>query len=208
MDVNDQSESEDVRETSEMDTGEQDIEVDASSMQEIETGDERIDVDSEIETDSQPGERDASAEREAIEQSSDYSPEVNGYIRSEAELGVYQRADLHEAEIGDKTALIRDDINWDQVDEKGRTNSKRIEEGLSPLDSEGDAIELHHVGQKQDSPLAELTFEEHRGKGNDTILHDKSIESETHGEGNDWANERRSYWKDRHEFNQKEKNNG
>ena len=141
------------------------------------------------------------SEAERIEEKSNYSPEVNSYMRSEAELGIYQKAGLEEQEIGEKKALIRNDINWDMLDEKGRTNTERVKRGLAPLDSNGDSIELHHVGQKLDSPLAELTFEEHRGKGNDTILHDKTIQSETHAEGTKWDTERQDYWVSRAEYN-------
>ena len=147
------------------------------------------------------GDQSGMSEAERIEAKSNYSPEVNSYIRSEAELDVYQKANLEETEIGGKKALVRNDIDWESRDEKGRTNSMRIERGLAPLDSDGDSIELHHVGQKVDSPLAELTFEEHRGKGNDTILHDKSIESEAHAEGTNWDTERKDYWMSRADYN-------
>ena len=35
-------------------------------------------------------------------------------------------------------------------------------------------IHLHHIGQEENSPLAELTLSEHLGKGNYSILHDVS----------------------------------
>lgn len=54
---------------------------------------------------------------------------------------------------------------------------------------------MHHIGQKPDSPLAELTTEEHRGAGNDTILHDKQKESEI--DRNEFAKERKEHWKNR-----------
>ena len=105
-------------------------------------------------------------------------------------------------EIGSKKCLIRNDIDWNQVDEKGKTNSERIKQGLSPLDKEGKKIQLHHIGQQADSPLAELTFKEHRCDGNDTILHDKKKETEIHGEGNNWDTERENYWKARACYNE------
>lgn len=171
--------------TGNIDTGEA-IKIDDSVKSQIETSDKSI-ADNGLDS--------------AAEAKPEYSENVTSYIRSEEELGVYQKAGLQEVQIGDKTALIRDDIDWDAKDEKGRTNSMRIEAGLAPLDSNGDPIELHHVGQKADSPLAELTFPEHRGKGNDTIMHDKTIESETHGEGNNWDSERQAYWQNRAEYN-------
>jgi hypothetical protein len=73
-----------------------------------------------------------------------------------------------------KWCLIRTDIDWEQKDELGRTNKERAEQGLAPLNKNGKSIELHHIGQDPDSPLAELTQEEHRGTGNDSVLHDKN----------------------------------
>ena len=77
------------------------------------------------------------------------------------------------------------------------TNAERIKEGLAPLNKNGKPIYLHHIGQRPDSPLAELTFEEHRMGGNDTILHDKSKPTEVHGDNNQWDTERKNYWKNR-----------
>ncbi|MNC44775.1 hypothetical protein D3C75_936930 [compost metagenome] len=82
------------------------------------------------------------------------------------------------SEIGGKPCLERSDIVGDQKDAMGQTNKERMARGLAPLTPDGKTVELHHIGQKADSPLAELTMEQHRGKGNDTILHDKKIESE------------------------------
>jgi hypothetical protein len=32
-----------------------------------------------------------------------------------------------------------------------------MEQGLAPIAQNGETIQLHHIGQKPDSPLAELT---------------------------------------------------
>ena len=53
-----------------------------------------------------------------------------------------------------------------------------------------------------------MTFEEHRCNGNDTILHDKTKETETHGEGNIWDSKRQTYWKDRANYNEGVESNG
>lgn len=140
-------------------------------------------------------------EMESDKPGTDWSDEITGAVGSMEEYEIYKKAGLTEVEINGKKCLIRQDIEWEKKDEKGRTNQQRIERGLAPLDQEGNAIQLHHIGQHMDSPLAELTFEEHRGGGNDTILHNKSIETETHGEGNHWDNERQNYWKSRGEYN-------
>ncbi len=58
------------------------------------------------------------------------------------------------------------------IDSKGRTNAQRVSKwGLAPIDKNGVPYELHHLGQKADAPLAILTKDEHRSKGNFPILH-------------------------------------
>jgi hypothetical protein len=118
-------------------------------------------------------------------------------IGSEAEAQIYDNANLEPTVINGKDALIRMDIDYDQVDLFGATNLDRMKEGKAPLDANGRPIELHHIGQKHDSPLAELTFLEHRGNGNDNVLHNKLKESEINRE--DFGKERQEYWKARAE---------
>lgn len=142
-------------------------------------------------------------EKVILKEKSGWSDIIIENIRTKEEYDIYKKADLEEAIIGNNPNLIRSDIEWNQKDEKGRTNSERIERGLSPLDKEGNAIELHHIGQHENSPLAELSFKEHRCNGNDTVLHNKKIETETHGEGNTWSFQRQDYWQARFEYNEK-----
>jgi len=142
-------------------------------------------------------------QKQRIKEETGWSDEIIDAIGSWEEYTIYKNANLVEAEIGGKKCLIRNDIDWNQVDEKGKTNSQRVKEGKAPLDRNGEQIQLHHIGQRADSPLAELTFDEHRRDGNDTILHDKTKETEVHGPGkeNAWKVERESYWKARFEYN-------
>ena len=67
----------------------------------------------------------------------------------------------------------------DYVDPKtGLTNRQLMEKGRAPIDAKtGERIELHHMGQDYDSPLAELCENSEHGDGKDAILHDKKIES-------------------------------
>lgn len=118
-------------------------------------------------------------------------------IGSEAEARIYEGANLEPAEVNGKDALIRTGIDYDQKDAMGTTNLDRMKLGRAPLDANGKPIELHHIGQKQDSPLAELTSAEHRGNGNDNVLHNKQKESEINRE--DFDKERKDYWKARAE---------
>lgn len=126
------------------------------------------------------------------EEKFEYSKNIMEKINYYEEYNIYKEANLVENEEGN---LIRTDIDPEQKDQMGRTNKERCEQGLPPIDKNGNPIELHHIGQKNDSPLAELTQQEHRGKGNDTILHDKTKESEIDREA--FAKERKEYWKNR-----------
>lgn len=133
--------------------------------------------------------------RQEINEKSPYSEEVNNSIRSVNELDLYVKNGLNEESIGDRTILTNPNINPNQLDGMGRTNQERMEKGLAAIDSNGESYNLHHIGQKADSPLAELTNKEH--KENDAILHDKTKPTEVHGENNNWDQERSSHWKSR-----------
>lgn len=134
-------------------------------------------------------------EKAKIKEDTGWSNEIIDAIGSMEEAGIYKKAGLEEAEVNGKKCLIRDEIDWNQKDEMGRTNKERAEQGLSPITKDEKTVELHHIGQHADSPLAELTPEEHRGKGNDTILHNKTKESEIDRQA--FAGERSSYWEAR-----------
>lgn len=131
-------------------------------------------------------------DRIKIKEVTGWSSEIVNNIKTIEEYEIYRKAGLREEIINGKPCLVRSDINWDQKDVMGRTNKERAEQGLPPLDKNGKAIELHHIGQKNDSPLAELTQEEHRGKGNDVILHQKNKESEI--DRGAFARERSEHW--------------
>lgn len=137
-------------------------------------------------------------EKQRIKEETGWSDEIIDAISSMEEYEIYKKADLEEKEINGKKCLVRKDIDLEQKDSMGRTNSERMEKGLPPLDKNGRPIELHHIGQKSDSPLAELTTSEHRGKGNDTVLHDKKKESEI--DRDKFAEERSEHWKNRSEL--------
>ncbi|KXY32634.1 HNH/ENDO VII family nuclease [Bacillus cereus] len=113
---------------------------------------------------------------------------------SDAEVAIYKDAGLELKEINGREVLQRTDIDYDAVDAFGQTNLERMAEGKAPL-VDGKPIELHHIGQKMESPLAELTRNEHRGPGNDTILHDKLKESEINR--TQFNAEKEAHWKTR-----------
>ena len=133
-----------------------------------------------------------------------YSESVIDSIGSEEEKNIYENSGVTPKEVNERDALVKNDIDLTKEDDFGRTNLERMKQGLAPLDKDGNPIELHHVGQKMDSPLAELTRNEHRGKGNDTVLHNKQKESEINRE--DFAKERAEHWKARAEQLESEMN--
>ncbi|MBQ1685460.1 MAG: hypothetical protein II072_08120 [Clostridia bacterium] len=124
------------------------------------------------------GETDEETDRSEIYEKSEYSDEVNDHISSVEELEVYQNAGLKETEVDGRTCLVREDIDMDYVDPKtGMTNRQLMEEGRPPFDAKtGEQIELHHIGQEYDSPLAELTADSEHGEHYST-LHTKAEES-------------------------------
>lgn len=134
-------------------------------------------------------------EKKELKEVTGWSNEIVDNIKSPEEAEIYKNASLEEAKIDGRECLIKTDIDLTKIDERGRTNSERMEKGLAPLDKNGDPIELHHIGQKMDSPLAELEWQEHRGKGNDAVLHDKTKETEI--DRADFDKERSAHWENR-----------
>lgn len=124
-----------------------------------------------------------------------WSDKIVDAIGSKEESDIYKDANLSENEVNGENCLTKDNIDWGSKDALGRTNKERAEQGLAPLDEKGKPIELHHIGQKNDGPLAELKVDEHRGKGNDGILHDKTKESEIDRKAFD--EKREDHWKAR-----------
>ncbi|WP_261790575.1 HNH/ENDO VII family nuclease [Fusobacterium nucleatum] len=138
-------------------------------------------------------------EKQKIKDEIDWSDGIVDYIKSMKEYEIYKNAGLQEMEVNAKKCLLRSDIDLEQKDEKGRTNKERMEKGEPPLDKNKESIELHHIGQKSNSPFAELTKTEHIRNGNDTILHDKNKESEI-DRVKRYQKEKRGHWKARSEM--------
>ena len=142
---------------------------------------------------------------------SQWSDAILRAIRSEEEAEIYRKAGLKEALVGGRPALIRTDIDWSDYSIRRNTwlknkladydkwaeynNADLIGEGFPPRDRNGDPYELHHIGQRQDSPFAELTWAEHMGDGNNTILHQTGKESEIDREY--FEQEKSAYWQAR-----------
>jgi len=138
-------------------------------------------------------------EQNKIKDSSEYSEDINKAMYSSDELNIYQDVPLTESTVNDKPALCRGDIDLNKTDEMGQNNLERMEKGKAPQDQTGNPIQLHHIGQKIDSPLAELSFKEHSDKevGNNTILHDGTQDSKIIR--TDFNKEKSDHWKARAE---------
>jgi hypothetical protein len=79
------------------------------------------------------------------------------------------------------------------TDALGRTNIERMKQGLAPIGKDGKPVELHHLKQKDDGIIVELTSAEH--KKYSSTLHKYRKNSEINRqEFNKW---RKQYWKNR-----------
>lgn len=150
-------------------------------------------------------------EKQHLNRLTHWSDEIINAIASMEEAEIYMRAGLKAARIGNRWALIRSDINWSDYSVRRNTwlkdkladydswkdynNADLIGEGFPPHDMNGDPYELHHIGQRQDSPFAELTWAEHMGDGNNTILHQAGKESEI--DRQKFEHEKSEYWESR-----------
>ncbi len=145
-----------------------------------------------------------SEQKEQIKNETHWSGEVVDHIRSMDEYEkVYKPADLHEQKVDGRTCLVKN-IDMDYVSPKtGLSNREAMAKGASPLDAKtGEKLELHHMGQNYDAPLAELCENSEHGDGNDKILHDKNTESWRNDTQlkNQYQNvDRPNHWKERAE---------
>lgn len=117
-------------------------------------------------------------------------------FHSRAEYQVYKDAGLKLKKINGSWALVQD-IDWKYFDEASKlTNAQRVAKNMPPLDSTGKAYELHHIGQKSDSPLAILTEAQHRSSTNYSTLHKNTGISTSEVErGYAWQKQSSEFWK-------------
>lgn len=138
-------------------------------------------------------------DRIKLKERTGWSDAIVDAIRTKEEAEIYENAGLVEGEVNGKPALLQPDIKGDAYNSKkypGWSNRDLAGEGYAPCDKTGMPYELHHIGQNPDSPLAELTHEQHHKNGNFKKLHTFD-ETKVHGEGNNWDKERADYWMNR-----------
>lgn len=131
-----------------------------------------------------------------IQADSKYPIEVIARFNSMEQYKICRDAGLRANMINGKTALVRK-IDLDYVDElTGKTNLQLMQDGYAPYDMTGAKYELHHLGQKNDSPLVILTETEHRGKDTYKIWHILTEGFENPSKQPEWTNIKNQFWKD------------
>lgn len=126
-----------------------------------------------------------------------WSDAIIDSIRSMDEAQIYIDAGLQEGEVNGKLALLQSKIDGNACNEPkwpDWTNKALAEDGYPPRDEAGRPYELHHIGQNPESPLAELTYDQHHCNGNFTKLHtfdESSIDRQQ------FNKERKEYWETR-----------
>lgn len=129
-----------------------------------------------------------------IQRESGYPLDVIKEFKTMEQYNICKKAGLTTKMVNSKASLVRK-IDLDYVDDFGRTNLQRMQDGLAALDpATAQAYELHHIGQRMDSTLAILTKAEHMQGGNNTIWH-------LFGEGSKinrsvFATQKSSFWKE------------
>lgn len=126
-----------------------------------------------------------------IQHETGYPLDVIKEFHTMDEYRVFKEANLKNQIVGNKSALIKTDIDLSRIDSKGRSNLERMKQGLAPQDSNGVSYQLHHVGQKKDGTLAILTEAEH----DNPYLHGFLKRTEAHAQGTNWDAERQAFWK-------------
>lgn len=124
-----------------------------------------------------------------IQRESHLPMDVIGQFHTMEEYEVFKAANLKPVMINGRTALVRADIDLNQLDEYGRTNLQRMRLGYSALDSTGKPFELHHIGQEADGTLAILSRAEH----DSAALHGFKMTTEINR--TEFASQRRNFWK-------------
>ena len=121
-----------------------------------------------------------------IQRESLYPLEIVQNVHSMEEYEFYRELGLTPQRVGNNGRwVLTRQIDWNFVDDLGRTNAERVMQGLAPLDENGIAYELHHVGQMNNSPWAILSRSEH----DSSFLHFREASDVDHS--GTWASTRK-----------------
>ena len=105
---------------------------------------------------------------------------------------LYHNNGLEEKTIDSRPSLVRYDFRLRRQDTEGHTNLTLLRLGRAPVDAVKEPHELHHIGQRMNSPLAELRKAENKEYYN--ILHDQEESDIDRGA---FKGEREGHWKGR-----------
>lgn len=106
-----------------------------------------------------------------IQRESGYPLDVIKGFRTMEQYEVCQKAGLIPKMVNGKMALIRQ-IDLDFVDEMGRTNLMRMQQGLAALDpATGEEYQLYYIIEKRESTIAILTKTEYMQSDSSEIWH-------------------------------------
>jgi len=115
------------------------------------------------------------------------------------EQKIYDDAGLVNQMVNGREVLIQPNVDYNAPlgipGNESETNLDRMKAGYSPMDENGNPYQLHHIGQENDSPLAELTNEQHQYNGNYSVLHTKEGPSEI--DRKEFNEQRSEHWKER-----------
>ena len=137
---------------------------------------------------------------DTLRERSPYSEAINRHIRSGDELDLYMNFELREA-VTTRSVLIAD-IDPQYRGATGEPNIMRMLQGKAPYDHQtGSVIDLHHIGQKYDSPFAELPHSIHDAPGINSTLHSSKATSWRNDPKlvADFQSEAKRHWKERGE---------
>jgi hypothetical protein len=111
--------------------------------------------------------------------------------------GLWNKTDYNGQTVYQRDDLV-DPSYESPVDKYGRTNLKRMQQGLAPMGPDDLPVNLHHMLQTQDGPIAEISQSLHLGKESFGILHANYGSGIPSGIDRDafsaWKSQ---YWKDR-----------
>ena len=100
-----------------------------------------------------------------IQKETGYPLDIVKQFHNMDEAKAFTEIGLKPSIINGRSTLIRNDIDLDLLDDFGRNNLTRMENGLNPIykDATGQikSFEWHHVGQRSEGTLALLTQAEH-----------------------------------------------
>ena len=78
------------------------------------------------------------------------------------------------------------------VDNQGRSNVQRMDQGLAPIGTDGKSVNIHHIDQTNNGPVMEITATEHQQNYSD--LHTNTGQEPSQIDRGEFNNWRREYW--------------